>query len=307
MRRILFIALALASTTTFAQVTDAEKDLKTQSTDTLEGWKNGGAVSINFSQLSLSNWAAGGLNSINVNSFFSYYANYTKGDISWDNSFDLGFGIVRQGDDQAPWVKSDDKLDFTSKFGKKASDKLYYAGLLNFRTQFVEGYETPARANLISNFLAPGYLLTALGVDYKPSDKLSLFIAPVTHKSTIVMDEFLSDAGAFGVDMGSTMRSEFGGYLRVQFKSDIAKNINYTTRLDLFSNYMNNPENIDVNWENILTMKVNEFISANFMTHMIYDDDIKVAVDRDGDGITEGTGTRLQFKQLFGAGFSYKF
>ena len=241
MRRILFIALALASTTTFAQVTDAEKDLKTQSTDTLEGWKNGGAVSINFSQLSLSNWAAGGLNSINVNSFFSYYANYTKGDISWDNSFDLGFGIVRQGDDQAPWVKSDDKLDFTSKFGKKASDKLYYAGLLNFRTQFVEGYETPARANLISNFLAPGYLLTALGVDYKPSDKLSLFIAPVTHKSTIVMDEFLSDAGAFGVDMGSTMRSEFGGYLRVQFKSDIAKNINYTTRLDLFSNYMNNP------------------------------------------------------------------
>lgn len=121
------------------------------------------------------------------------------------------------------------------------------------------------------------------------------------------MDEALSDAGAFGVDMGSTMRSEIGGYLRVQFKSDIAKNINYTTRLDLFSNYMNNPGNIDVNWENILTMKVNEFISANFMTHLIYDDDIKVAVDRDGDGITEGTGTRLQFKQLFGAGFNYKF
>jgi hypothetical protein len=307
MKRLLFIAFALVATTTFAQVKDAEKDLKTQRTDTLDGWKNGGAVSINFSQLSLSNWAAGGLNSINLNSFFSYFANYTKGDISWDNSFDLGFGIVRQGDDQAPWVKSDDKLDFTSKFGKKANDKLYYAGLLNFRTQFVEGYETPARANLISNFLAPAYLLTAIGVDYKPSDKLSLFIAPVTHKSTIVMDEALSDAGAFGVDMGSTMRSEIGGYLRVQFKSDIAKNINYTTRLDLFSNYMNNPGNIDVNWENILTMKVNEFISANFMTHLIYDDDIKVAVDRDGDGITEGTGTRLQFKQLFGAGFNYKF
>ncbi len=95
--------------------------------------------------------------------------------------------------------------------------------------------------------------------------------------------------------------------MRIQVVKDIAENVNYTGKIDLFSNYFNNPENVDVNWENTFTMKINSHLNANLMTHLIYDDDVMISIDRDGDGETEGAGPRLQFKQLFGAGFSYKF
>lgn len=299
--------MLLSASWVSAQVTEGEKFLKSQRTDSLDGWKKGGAYALNFSQLSLSNWAAGGLNSVSLNSFFNCYAFYTKDSLTWDNSLDLGFGMIRQGRTEGVWLKSDDKIDFSSKIGFKYSEKTYFAGLLNFRTQFTKGYETVEKTKVISNILAPAFLVSAIGMDYKPGKMISLFAAPITYKSTFVMDDSLSAVGAFGVTPGEVYRSEFGGYLRIQLVKDIMKNVNYSGKIDLFSNYFHNPENIDVNWENTFTMKINAHLNANLMTHLIYDDDIMIAADRNEDGINDGSGPRLQFKQLFGAGFAYKF
>lgn len=316
------LVLGLAVSTSFmaaAQTTEAEGNLKSASKDTTDGWKKGGVISLNFSQVSLTNWAAGGQNTVSVNGLFSVFANYKKGDLTWENSLDVGYGVLKQGRKEANWLKTDDKFDLVSKLGKKATGNLYYAGLLNFKTQMANGYNLPNDSVAISGLMAPAYLLGAVGMDYKPNDNFSAFVAPLTLKSTFVLDQTLADAGAFGVEAaernelgevltaGKQYRAELGGYVKFQYKTEVMTNVNLLTKLDLFSNYLNNPQNIDVSWEVLVSMKINKYLSANLTTHLLYDDDIDIAVDNNNDGIVDEVGPRVQFKEVFGAGLSYKF
>ncbi|HET6993027.1 MAG TPA: DUF481 domain-containing protein, partial [Bacteroidia bacterium] len=158
-----------------------------------------------------------------------------------------------------------------------------------------------------------------IGLDYKPNDKFSFFTAPLTGKTTFVLNQQLADAGAFGVTKaeydtagnkikdGAHIRNEFGGYVRVQYKSDIMKNVTLKARCEFFTNYLKNPQNIDVNAEVLLTMKVNKYISASLNMQGIYDDDVKIAIDKNHDGIIDAIGPRFQFRQVLGVGFSAKF
>ncbi len=299
---------------TYSQVTDVEKTLRTQSADTLMGWKKGGVFTATLAQTSLTNWVAGGQNSLAFNGLFSGFANYKQGKSVWDNSLDIGYGLMKQGKDE-DFIKTDDKIDILSKYGREAFKNFYYSALMNFKTQMTPGYNYPDVTNKISDLFAPAYLTLALGLDFKPDNYFSAFIAPVTGKFTFVTDPQLSDAGAFGVNPGETVRSEFGGYIRAiysrnDFKSEFLKNVSFTTKIDLFSNYAENPQNIDVSWETLLTMKVNKYISFNFNTHLIFDDNIAVPFDRNDDGSIEaGESVRslVQFKEIFGVGLSYKF
>lgn len=304
MRTILTLLISVfLITSLFAQTTEGEKKLRSASNDTILGWKKGGIFTLNFSQAKFENWAAGGLNSMGLNGLLSVYARYKAKTYTWDNSLDLGYGIIKQGED-AEFIKNDDKVDLMSKFGKKASRKWYYAALLNFKTQMTNGYKYPNDSVAISKLLAPGYILGAIGMDFK-NDNYSLFISPATSKTTLVLDETFSNAGAFGVDSGKVVRAEFGGYLRAQFKYDIMKNVTFSTKMDLFSNYLNEPKNIDVNVEALLSLKVNKYISATIFANLLYDHDIDIAwTDKDGK---EHFGPTTQFKELLGVGFSYKF
>jgi hypothetical protein len=314
-----FITVAIIATTgsIFAETTEAEKMLKKQSTDTLDGWKTGGIASLNLTQVSLTNWTAGGQNSLSVNGILSLFANLKKGNSTWDNSLDLAYGLLQQGDDGVR--KTDDKIDFTSKYGEKSFKNWYYAGLVNLKSQMTAGYAYPDDSTKISNFLAPAYGLAAIGMDYKPNEILSLFISPLTIKMTIVNDQTLADAGAYGVAAaeynaigeltknGLTTRAEYGGYVRAFFKKDLMTNVNLQSKLELFSNYAESPENIDVNWEVLIAMEVNKYISATISTQLIYDDDIDIAVDNNNDGNLDALGPRAQFKEVLGVGLSYKF
>ena len=305
--------LAGISASSFGQVTETEKKLRTISADTTLGWKKGGVLNINLAQTSLTNWAAGGQNSIAVNGLFSGFANYKMGKSVWDNSLDLGYGLLKQGNED--FRKTDDKIDLLSKYGHEAFKNFYYAALLNFKTQLSPGYNYPDATNKISDFLSPGYLLLALGLDYKPNAYFSAFLAPVTGKFTFVTDQTLSNLGAFGVKPGEKSKSEIGGYLRAiysrnDFKSEFLKNISFTTKIDLFSNYTENPQNIDVNWEVLIAMKVNKFLSVNFNTQLIYDDNIQIPVDKNGNGTLEAgesIRSKVQFKEILGVGLSLNF
>jgi len=310
---VIFLVTVFASAS-IAQVTEAEKKLRAVNADTIMGWKKGGLFALNLAQTSLTNWAAGGQNSAAVNGIFSAFANYKRGKSAWDNSLDIGYGILKQGKDASP-MKTDDKFDLFSKYGREAFKNFYWSGLMNFRTQMRPGYKYPDTENKISDLFSPAYLLLAAGMDYKPNPYFSVFIAPLTGKFTFVNDAELSAAGAFGVTPGQNSRSEFGGYLRAifsknDFKDEFMKNVAFTSKIDLFSNYGHNPQNIDITWENLIGLKVNKFISVNFNTVLMYDDDIKVPVDRNGNGefeSTEAPGPRTQFKEILGVGFSYKF
>lgn len=271
-----------------------------------------------FTQVSLTNWAAGGENSISLGGYLTTFANYAKGRDSWENYLEMGYGLNKQGD--ADFRKTNDKINIVSKYGRKlskaADGRLYFSSLIDFRTQFAPGFSAPGEANYISRFMAPGYALTATGIDVKVKPFLSINYAPATGKFTFVNDQRLADAGAFGVvravygadgvtvvTPGKNFRAELGSFLKINFKKEVVTNVNVESRLELFSNYIQKPGNIDVNWENIIILKVNQWLTTNFITQLIYDDDINIPIYNDA-GEQVGAGPRIQFKQLFGVGLT---
>jgi len=326
----IFICLFFNS---FSQMSaDTEKLLLNQksgntSSDTL--WKVGGLVNVNFSQVYLSNWAGGGQNAVSTQGILSLFANYSKDKSSWDNSIDLAYGVIKQGEAKTtPWFKNDDRIEFNSKFGHKASDHWYYSGLLNFRSQFYHGYNKVGDTVHISNFMAPGYGIVALGMDYKPSKTFTFFVAPITSKMTFVLDDYLSGIGAFGVDSNKTFRSEVGGYVKLAYTKEKPLNmegVTFKTKLSLFSNYMDNPQNIDVTWETLSNIKLNKYLTISLSTYLIYDHDTDIArynsdgstryyQDVNGDNIVDDKGNFIQvkgpvtqFKEAWSVGFAYRF
>ena len=241
MKRTLFtICLGiLAGALAMAQVTEVESDLLDVDEDLEDGWQTGGLFSLSFSQVSLTNWAAGGQNSMSGNSIVSMFADYRRESLSWNNSLDLGYGLLKRESEGVR--KNDDKVDIVSKAGMRAAKDWFYAGLVNFRTQMAPGYRYPNDSVAISRFLAPAYLLGAIGMDYQPHDRLTLFLAPLTGKLTIVTDPELSNQGAFGVDPGEKTNAEFGGYLRAQYRRRITENISVQTKIDTFPTTWKNP------------------------------------------------------------------
>jgi hypothetical protein len=260
-------------------------------------WKKGGMVSVTFSQVSLYQWAAGGNNSVSGAGMVNLFANYKDSRQAWENTLDLGYGLIRQGDETR---KSNDRIELNSKYGRNASETWLYSAMLNFKTQFANGFNYPD-PKVISTFMTPAYLTGSVGMDYKPGEKFSLFLSPLSGKMTMVFDDTISALGNFGVKAGEKFRAEMGGYAKISYKTPIMENVDVATKLDLFSNYLDNPGNIDVNWEILLSMKINEYLAATFNALLIYDDDVNVPRE------DQSTGPGIQVKEVFGMGFSYKF
>ncbi|MBK9176641.1 MAG: DUF3078 domain-containing protein [Flavobacteriales bacterium] len=275
--------------------------------DSLDGkWLRSGVFSLNMTQVSLTNWAAGGFNTVSGIALFNGTANWKQGRKAWDNSLVLAFGGQQIADTDPQ--KTDDRIELNSKYGYDLGNHWYLAGVFQFKTQFTEGFDS--EGNRISNLLAPGYALLGLGMDYKPNDNFNAFFSPSTARVVIVTDETLwggsddPDLRVYGVKNGSTTELEVGGYIRVMYKTELAKNITFMTRGDVFSNYLRNPQNMDVNWETLWTFKVNDWFAATISTMLIYDHDTDVP-RKDADGnIDPGPGT--QFKQTLGLGLTWK-
>jgi hypothetical protein len=271
------------------------------------GWQRSGIFNINMTQVNLTNWAAGGFSSVSGIAMFNGTANWKKDHKAWDNSLILAFGGQHIHNGSSP-QKTDDRIELNSKYGYELKKSLYLAGVFQFRSQFTEGFN--ADGDRISNFLAPGYALLGVGLDYRPSENFTVFFSPLTARMIIMNDKTLfggstdPDLRVYGVKNGSTTELEVGGYVRMQYKRELAKNITFLTRGDLFSNYLRNPQNIDVTWETLWTFKVNEWFAATLNTVLIYDHDTNLPkVNPEG---LPYTGPATQFKQTLGIGLSFK-
>ena len=277
------------------------RNVKKEITDTLPWiWKRGGLVNINLSQGALSNWAAGGDRfSMAINTYVNYFVFYKEGKQNWDNSLDFNFGFVQST--SLGSRKNDDRLDILSKYGYNFDGKLYLTGLFNFRTQFFDGYTYPNPQGVFSStFLSPAYILASGGVDYKPTDNLSIFLSPLTSRWVIVADRFLANKGSYGVDSGRRSLNEVGAFASINYRQLFPRDVSYKVRLDMFSNYANNPGNIDVFMTNYVAFKLNKYFSVNYNLDLIYDDDVRLFGD-------EGKSASLQLKSLIGIGFLYRF
>jgi hypothetical protein len=317
--RIVFIliisSLLLKNGNAFAQITIKEDT-------SVNGWKKGGFFALNINQVALINWAAGGESALSATALANAFVKYRKNDTYFESILDAGFGFITSKTQSLR--KNEDKLELNINAGKKAKGKFYYAGMLNFRTQFAPGFNFPDDSTVISRFLAPGFLSVALGLNYKPNDWFTAFISPATGRATFVFDQTLANAGQFGVEkavfdnngnvitQGKNVRWEFGAYIRARLQKDIAKNITIVSNLQLFNNYTdpieNQRGNIDVNWENFIMIKANKWLTTSIFTNLIYDHDILIPVKRNVNGVeVDGTGPRTQFKEVLGIGLSFKF
>jgi len=269
-------------------------------------WTKSGVLGLNISNVSLVNWNGGGQSALSGNVFGTFKAFRTTALSKWETNLSLAYGL--QNTEVTGTRKTDDRIEFATKYGEKAFGNWNYTALLTFRTQFAAGYQYPndTTVNKISNFLAPGYIQGSVGIENKVTEHLTVYISPVTAKFTVVMDDDLNAQGAYGVDTNQVLRSEFGGSMRIAYSREIMKNVTYTTTLDLFSNYNNNPQNIDVNFDNLLTFKVNDFINASISATLIYDHDIKLPIYNDEGDIVK-TGPRTQQKYVLNLGLQYKF
>lgn len=264
-------------------------------------WKAGGTYRLNIGQSSLSNWAAGGDEfSFNINTTLNLYARHKRKRFNWDNSLDLAFGFMQSS--SLGSRKNDDRIDFVTKQSYSINKKTTVGTLINFRSQMTNGYTYDVKTNaktFASGFMSPGYALASLGIDHKPTKELSLFLSPVTSRWVIVLDDTLASRGAYGVDSGYNSINELGAFATINFQKEVAKNLTYKSRLDMFSNYRKNPLNVDIYMTNLLAVKVFKMLSFSWSVDLIYDDDTRIFG-------TNKTSPALQFKSIVGAGLQVK-
>lgn len=316
----LFISLLVCSAA-FAQKDTIKVKQDTAKIKPIPLWTKGIAIGANLSQANYTNWAAGGQNSFAVTGLLSAFSKYKNKDssVTWDNSLELAYGKI-QLIGSKDLRKIDDKIDLNSKYNKLAFGKAwFYSFLFNFKSQFDQGYNYPNDSVIASGFMSPGYFIYAAGLEYKPKKDITLLIAPLTGKTTVVNNQALADAGAYGVveatydtagkltTHGKTIRTQFGGFVQLNIKKEIFKNVSIDTKAEIFSDYLKKPENIDVYWDLKFVLKVNNFLAVTVNTTLIYDDDIIIKQDNNNDGVFEINGPRVQFKEILGVGLSVKF
>ncbi|MGB3182776.1 MAG: DUF3078 domain-containing protein [Cyclobacteriaceae bacterium] len=271
---------------------------QTEDVDTL--WITGGDVALNFSNVGLSNWAGGGQSSLSLGGIFNTFTKMEDENNLWRTDLQLAYGVIKQGDNELR--KSDDAIILISQYGYKLSEHWQASLNANFRTQFAPGYNYPEdvdgleQKRLISEFMAPGYLVASPGITYI-KEHFSATFSPASVKWTFVLNDSLAAAGAYGVDPGQNTRSQLGMNLSAQYDQEIAKNVTFSTLVNLFNDY-ETFGNIDVNWETLLIMKVNEWLSTSFTTQLIYDDDIDVVREGNPDDV----GPAVQFKNVLNVG-----
>lgn len=300
----LFVAPANCSFSQDKSVKDLQakvtKSTKKMTLDSGQVWKSGGLFNLNFGQGSQSNWAAGGDDfSLSVASHLGLFAFYKNDKYSWDNTLDFNYGLVTST--SLGTRKNDDRIDLLSKVGYELNPKLNVAGLFNFHSQFSKGYKYlgDSARDLLSNFMAPGYFLISVGLDFKPAKGLSIFVSPVSSRWTIVNNDSLSFKGSYGVSPGDKVKKEIGAFLNLSYVTKLSKTISYNGRLDLLSNYEHNPENVDVMMNSTFAAKINKILTGSVGLNLIYDDDIKLfGPNHDSPG--------LQLKQIIALGLNVK-
>lgn len=270
--------------------------------DSVTYWKLKTLFGVNGTQSSFVNWNAGGKNNISLIGSISASAYFAKDQLNWSTDVNLALGGILYFDPNQnnPIQKTDDRIDLSSSYGVKFTKKFFISVVQGFKTQFVKGFSKPTDLNFVSRFMSPGYFNFALGTDYIKDDNFSIFASPMASKTTFVFDDSLSALGAFGVLPGEKNRLEYGAFFKMKYNKILMKNVEMKSKFELFSNYVSNPQNIDVNAELIFIFRVNSLFSSSAQWNLIYDDDVNI-LDNNGN-----TGPRTQFKSVLGIGISYK-
>lgn len=261
-----------------------------QEKKTEDGWKKNGKISFLANQSAFSNWVAGGQNTVAGTLGLNYDFNYTQGKLTWDNKIIASYGLSNISGTGTR--KTDDLLDFNSLLGYKAEGYWSYSFFFNLRTQFTNGYDyanDPNATTPISEFFAPGYITMGPGMLWKKSDSFYINLSPATSKMTFVSNNL---AGTFGTEPGETFLFQLGFYGNLYHKTKLMENVSMENILNVYTNYLEKPQNIDINYQLNFVMQINKYLSTNLSFHTIIDDDAS---------------KQVQLKEVFGLGVNYGF
>ena len=306
MKKILLFAMVLL----FTSVSFAQDTAATATDSVPKYWTVDGGVSILLNQVGLYRWQGGGEPSFSLSLLYKGNFNYKKNKHAWDNYIDIAYGSIKQGKNDQ--TKTDDRWEVGTKYGQfvKPNLELNVFGVL--RSQFTVGYDPEDPTFEISNLMAPGYLLAGIGMNYKKGDWLEVNLSPLTNKTTFVLDTAIANIdidgkGKYGNDVGSTTREEFGAYAKITIKKEILENVTIATKADFFTDYLHNFGATDVNWNFLLLMKVNKFITATVTFDLLYDEDILIVLESNNLGEPIHIGPAVQFKETIGVGLTYTY
>jgi hypothetical protein len=297
-----------------------------------KNWKWTGLTALNLNQAGFSNWTAGGVNSIAFSALGKYTGDYTKNRFTWKNNLNLSYGMMKEEND--PLTKSEDLIELISVAGTDLGEKKKWAltGYVSFRTQFAYGYDKDFDTIKISEFMAPAYLTLSPSLRYTPVDWFYLLLSPVTAKMTFVLDQELADQGSFGVQAaeydtngvktqdGENMLLYLGPFAEAYMKKDLAKNLNFESRLNVMYTFLNREDpsgekldwyDMDASWQNFLNYKFAKFFSVSLFLHLVYyPGQPMIKFETQPDGIVTkdaAVNKKIQVKETIGIGLTYSF
>lgn len=309
MKKVILLAFLLSvSAKIKAQSTEkellkhTENSVKVIADTSGNGWTKKGLITFLFNQANFNNWVAGGESSLSGNLGINYDFNYKQDNMTWDNRVLASYGLLQTQNADFE-KKTDDRFEFNSVYGKRASGNWYYSFILNFRTQFTDGYIYSKDAGGAeirqenTGIFSPAYLTFGPGIYWKKSDNLKVNFAPLTSKMTFVNNDYTSlpgyvDGSYFGVDANKSLRYELGFYASGYYKFKLMDNVTAENILSLYSNYLDKPGNVDLDYQVNIVMKINKTLSANLTFQTIYDDNAFAG---------------FQTRQVFGVGVNYNF
>lgn len=263
-------------------------------------WVLSGVSGLNLSQTALSNWSAGGENAVAGNAYLNGKLLRKSGNWLWQNTLVLEYGLSESKSNGTR--KTNDNIAFSTQLGYTVDNKWFYTGMADLKTQFAKGYNYPDKTNYISDFFAPAYSTVSLGIEFRPKANYSFYFSPIAGKLTFVNDDYLSSIGAFGVDPGDKFKAELGAYLKGRVEQNVMENVKLVSTADFFTSYDDQFGNIDINWDVLISMKINKFLSATINTTLKYDNDVKTTDDSGNP-----RGAKIQFKEVLGVGLAYNF
>lgn len=286
--------------------------------DTISHWKSKNMLGLDISEIAFMNWNAGGTSSITGLLKGHLKRDFDNINTVWKNELIFKYGLNMQEGNGIR--KSDDVFRINSNYGHRTdtTSNWYHSAKFNFNTQFTNGYNYPNTDKAISKPFAPAYTFLGIGSEYiLKKEKLTVYLSPLTFKNTLVLDQALANAGAFGVTKaiydeegnllvaGKKTKTELGILVTTSIEREVYKNITIHNKLSLYTDYINNFGNIDVDWQFRVDFLVNEYVKANIGFDLIYDDDIDTINNVDGVLINEGP--KVQLKQTLGIGLVYNF
>jgi len=269
-------------------------------------WRYGLSSAFSLNQNYLSNWARGGESSLASLLDLRVRAEYRNIDseIKWTNRARFRYGNIIS--EEFGFRTNTDILELNSQMNKNISENFDFSSVFYGKTQITKGYDYPNDSIPISRFLSPGTFTIGAGFELEPFPNTKLNFSALSYRNTFVLDTTQVNQRAHGIERGKRSRHEMGGQLMVNNKMTLFDDLTIENAVRLFTNYLEKPQNVDVDWEINLEKQVSWYFTISVNLHLIYDENILFPVlDHQGDPVTLPDGSpkeepRLQLKQFLG-------